>query len=304
MNAIELKDVSYQTGAFQLKDVSFNVPKGFVTGFIGGNGAGKTTIIRLIMDLIQSKNGQISVFGKSMKSNPVELKSKIGFVYSEIYFNQKWSVKKLENIIAPFYDNWDHELFINYLSFFQLPYKNKIKTFSTGMKMKLSLAIAFSHHAELFILDEPTSGLDPLVRNELLEIIQQELIAEEKTVFFSTHIISDLEKVADYIVYLSDGEIVFYESRDKLSQKYKIVSGSNEDLDKELEELLIYSEKKKTGYIGLTEYYQTFNELFGDEVEVKDATIEQLMIYLEKSKKQQELKNLTIRENNHETTIN
>lgn len=118
MNAIELKDVSYQTGAFQLKDVSFNVPKGFVTGFIGGNGAGKTTIIRLIMDLIQSKNGQISVFGKSMKSNPVELKSKIGFVYSEIYFNQKWSVKKLENIIAPFYDNWDHKLFINYLSFF------------------------------------------------------------------------------------------------------------------------------------------------------------------------------------------
>lgn len=103
--------------------------------------------------------------------------------------------KKLENIIAPFYDRWDHEIFIKYLKIFQLPYKNKIKTFSTGMKMKLSLAIAFSHHAELFILDEPTSGLDPLIRNELLEIIQQELIDENKTVFFSTHIISDLEKL-------------------------------------------------------------------------------------------------------------
>ena len=115
-------------------------------------------------------------------------------MYSEIYFNQKWTVK-IRKYHCPFYDRWDHEIFIKYLKFFQLPYKNKIKTFSTGMKMKLSLAIAFSHHAELFILDEPTSGLDPLIRNELLEIIQQELIDENKTVFFSTHIISDLEKL-------------------------------------------------------------------------------------------------------------
>ena len=149
------------------------------------------------------------------------------------------------------------------------------------MKMKLSLAIAFSHHAELFILDEPTSGLDPLIRNELLEIIQQELIDENKTVFFSTHIISDLEKL-QIISFFSEGEIIFNESRDKLSQKYKIVSGSNEDLDEELDELLIYKESKQTGYIGLTEYYQTFNELFGSGVEIKDASIEQLMIYLEK----------------------
>ena len=268
MNAIELKDVNYRSNAFQLQDVSFNVPKGYVTGFIGGNGAGKTTIIRLIMDLIQSESGTISVFEKDIKIHPREIKNKIGFVYSEISF----------------YDRWDHEIFIKYLKFFQLPYKNKIKTFSTGMKMKLSLAIAFSHHAELFILDEPTSGLDPLIRNELLEIIQQELIDENKTVFFSTHIISDLEKIADYIVFLSEGEIIFNESRDKLSQKYKIVSGSNEDLDEELDELLIYKESKQTGYIGLTEYYQTFNELFGSGVEIKDASIEQLMIYLEKSK--------------------
>ncbi|PTH14944.1 sodium ABC transporter ATP-binding protein, partial [Staphylococcus capitis] len=264
MNAIELKNVSYQTKDFQLKDISFEVPKGFVTGFIGGNGAGKTTVIRLIMDLIQSKNGQISVFNEQMKDSAVEIKNKIGFVYSETYFNDKWTIKKLENIVAPFYNNWDHKIFMSYLQFFQLPYKKKIKTFSTGMKMKLSLAIAFSHHAELFILDEPTSGLDPLVRNELLEIIQQELIDEDKTVFISTHIISDLEKIADYIVYLRDGQIIFNESRDTLFEKYKIISGSNEDLDVELEELLIYKEVRKTGYIGLTEHYQTFKELFGN----------------------------------------
>lgn len=284
MNAIELKNVSYQTKDFQLKDISFEVPKGFVTGFIGGNGAGKTTVIRLIMDLIQSKNGQISVFNEQMKDSAVEIKNKIGFVYSETYFNDKWTIKKLENIVAPFYNNWDHKIFMSYLQFFQLPYKKKIKTFSTGMKMKLSLAIAFSHHAELFILDEPTSGLDPLVRNELLEIIQQELIDEEKTVFISTHIISDLEKIADYIVYLRDGQIIFNESRDTLFEKYKIISGSNEDLDVELEELLIYKEVRKTGYIGLTEHYQTFKELFGNRVEIKNPSIEELMIYLEKIK--------------------
>lgn len=284
MNAIELNNVSYQTKDFQLKDISFEVPKGFVTGFIGGNGAGKTTVIRLIMDLIQSKNGQISVFNEQMKDSAVEIKNKIGFVYSETYFNDKWTIKKLENIVAPFYNNWDHKIFMSYLQFFQLPYKKKIKTFSTGMKMKLSLAIAFSHHAELFILDEPTSGLDPLVRNELLEIIQQELIDEDKTVFISTHIISDLEKIADYIVYLRDGQIIFNESRDTLFEKYKIISGSNEDLDVELEELLIYKEVRKTGYIGLTEHYQTFKELFGNRVEIKNPSIEELMIYLEKIK--------------------
>mgnify|MGYP001756746359 FL=1 len=220
MNAIELKNVSYQTKDFQLKDISFKVPKGFVTGFIGGNGAGKTTVIRLIMDLIQSKNGQISVFNEQMKDSAVEIKNKIGFVYSETYFNDKWTIKKLENIVAPFYKNWDHKIFMSYLQFFQLPYKKKIKTFSTGMKMKLSLAIAFSHHAELFILDEPTSGLDPLVRNELLEIIQQELIDEDKTVFISTHIISDLEKIADYIVYLRDGQIIFNEQNFEKTSQY------------------------------------------------------------------------------------
>lgn len=290
MNAIELKNVSYQTKDFQLKNISFNVPKGFVTGFIGGNGAGKTTVIRLIMDLIQSENGQISVFNEQMNQNSVEIKNRIGFVYSETYFNDKWTIKKLENIVAPFYKNWDHQIFMSYLDFYQLPYQKKIKKFSTGMKMKLSLSIAFSHHAELFILDEPTSGLDPIVRNELLEIIQQELIDENKTVFISTHIISDLERIADYIVYLRNGEIIFNESRSALSEKYKLINGSNDDLDDELEELLIYKEVRKTGYIGLTEFHQTFKELFGNKVEIKNPSIEELMIYLEKNKKQIDLK--------------
>ncbi|MGA4515191.1 phenol-soluble modulin export ABC transporter ATP-binding protein PmtA [Staphylococcus caledonicus] len=283
MNAIELKNVNYHNKTFSLKDVSFSVPQGFVTGFIGGNGAGKTTVIRLIMDLLASDSGEITVLGKKMSQVPQLIKNKIGFVYSEIYFNQQWTIKKLENIISPFYSEWDASLFQHYLTKFNLLYKTKIKHFSTGMKMKLSLALALSHHAELFIFDEPTAGLDPIVRNEVLEILQAELIDENKTVFISTHIISDLEKIADYLVYLKDGEVKLQGYRNQLQEEHFIIRGDSKDLDEELNELLLYKEEKTTGYLGFTQHAQVFKELFGSQVDIKHPSIEELMIFLEKS---------------------
>ncbi|WP_085060359.1 phenol-soluble modulin export ABC transporter ATP-binding protein PmtA [Staphylococcus haemolyticus] len=284
MNVIEVKDVSLQSSAFSINNLSFSIPQGFVTGFIGANGAGKTTIIRMIMDIIEPNHGHISIFGKQIENKPKWIKNKIGFVYSEVYFNQQWTAKKLEKMVSPFYTDWDSQAFKNYLEKFNLPFNEKIKHFSTGMKMKLSLALALSHHAELFILDEPTAGLDPIVRNEVLETLQSELLDEHKTLFISTHIISDLEKIADYLVHIKDGEIIMQGFRHQLQEQYSIVQGDNQDLDEELNRLFLYKEVKSTGFVGFTKQAQVFKELFGKKVNIKQPTIEELMIYIEKSK--------------------
>lgn len=281
VDAIKLSSVNYQTKHFKLENISFHVPKGYVTGFIGSNGAGKTTLIRLMMNLLERESGNIMMLDQEMPKCERTIKERIGFIYSELFINDKWTIAKIERFIAPTYQKWDSAVFHRYIEKFKLPTKKKIKTFSTGMKMKLSFAIAFSHHAELFILDEPTAGLDPVTRNEVLEIIQKELIDENITVFLSTHIISDIEQIADHIVYIKDGNILFDETKDALLDKYQMIQGNVKDLDEELKSYIINLKIKQTGFEGLTTEANAFRELFGNQVVISQPSIETLMVNLE-----------------------
>lgn len=225
---LEVKSVGRSYPGFDLKDISFSLPRGFIMGLIGPNGAGKTTIIKLIMNLLRKNNGEIRVFGLDHIKNEVEIKSRIGFVYDTPTFYEHLNLLQMKAIIAPFYKTWDDGKFKSLLRNFDLPPRKKIKTLSRGMKMKFALALALSHEAELIIMDEPTSGLDPVFRRELLDILHGLIENEQKSVLFSTHITSDLERVADFITFINRGELVFSDSKEQILESYGVIrAGKN-----------------------------------------------------------------------------
>lgn len=210
---LEINNLRKNFKSFSLKDISFSMEKGYIMGFIGPNGSGKSTTIKLILNLLRRDGGEIKVFGLDNIQHETEIKNRIGFVLDENHFYEELTLQEMKRIIAPLYKNWDDRAFTRYLADFNLPPRKRIKDLSKGMKMKFSLAVALSHNAELLIMDEPTSGLDPVVRNELLEILTYLIQDENKGVFLSTHITSDLDKIADYITLINDGRIVFSTSK-------------------------------------------------------------------------------------------
>jgi len=233
-NIIEVAQLRKNYGDFVLKDISFNLPRGYIMGLIGPNGAGKSTTIKLIMNLVKKDGGTIKVFGLDHIKNEIEIKERIGFVYDENHFYEDLTVEQMKNVVAAFYSKWDEKLFQKYIKQFEISARKKIKELSKGMKTKFSLAVALSHGAELIIMDEPTSGLDPIFRNEILEILADLLQDENKGVIFSTHITSDLDKIADYITFINKGEIVFSKTKDEILDNYSIVKGATELIDRDL----------------------------------------------------------------------
>ena len=211
------------------KNVNIRLDRGYIMGFIGPNGAGKSTTIKLIMNLIKKDSGTIKIFQLDHQKNELAIKDRIGFVYDENYYYEELTVEEMKNFVKPFYSRWDEAAFKNYVDQFELPLKKPIKNLSKGMKMKFSLAIALSHHAELSeVMDEPTSGLDPIIRSEFLEILQSFIQDENKSVFFSTHITSDLDKIADYITLIDDGEIILSKTKDELMEEYCLIKGTSD----------------------------------------------------------------------------
>lgn len=226
--AIEVNHLRKEFPYFQLKNVSFRLPKGTIMGFVGENGAGKTTTIKCILDLLQIKQGEVKIFGLDAHKQGTKVKEDIGVVFDDIHFPDQFNAKKIGYVLDEVFSNWDNEYYINLLRRLKVPYEKPIKNLSRGMKMKLSIAAALSHHPKLLILDEPTSGLDPIVRDEILDIFMDYMQDENNSILFSTHITSDLEKIADYIAFIHDGEIVFSKNKDELLYDYGIWKGTLE----------------------------------------------------------------------------
>ncbi|MCR0199522.1 ABC transporter ATP-binding protein [[Clostridium] innocuum] len=229
MDALMLKNVSKAYENFQLKNISFTLPEGTIMGLIGENGAGKSTIINCIMDLVKRDSGEITVLGQQMNKDNLALREDIGIVFDVSDFYDSFSMEHTEKILQDVYKSWDHETFQKYKQQFALPDKKRMKEFSRGMKMKTAIAIALSHKPRLLILDEATSGLDPVMRDEILDVFLEFVQDEHHSILLSSHISTDLEKVADYITFLHDGELVLSACKDELIYQYGIMKCREED---------------------------------------------------------------------------
>jgi len=270
---------------FSLTDVSFTLQEDCITGFIGVNGAGKTTTIRTILGLTHKTSGSIKIFGKDMESNEQELKNRIGIVLDEGYFYDELTMDEMKSIIAPAYSGWSDKDYKEYLDRFSLNPRQKIATLSRGMRMKFALTLALSHGADLLIMDEPTSGLDPLIRSQLLEIMKDYMKQGGKGVFFSTHITSDLDKIADMLILIHGGKILFEQERDILLDNYRLVKGDSKALNNENKKLFLNIQTTDFGFAGVTDKLLEVQKSMSD-ILVERPTIEDIMLaYIEGGQK-------------------
>jgi ABC-2 type transport system ATP-binding protein len=272
---------------FLLHDVSFSLPQGYVMGLVGPNGAGKTTIIKLIMNLIRPDGGQIELFGLDHRAHEEEVKRRIGFVYDVPPFYGDISLRDTKRAVALFYATWNETLFNDLISQFQLPINKKVKTLSKGMRTKFALALALSHDADLLVLDEPTSGLDPVFRRELLHGLSGILQDQAKSILFSTHITTDLERIADFVTFIRGGEVTLSASREELLDTWGVVRGDEAALAAIDPATRHGFRRHAHGAEVLTSDAAAAQAACGDSVVIDPASLEDIVVLLETRKKEQ-----------------
>ena len=245
-SALILKNVNkkYEKSNFAIKDISFLIPEGSIVGFIGENGAGKSTTMNCILNVIRRDSGTIEIFGREMTDEDIDIRENIGVVYDRNNFPEYLTAKQLADILGRIYSKWDDFCFEQFLRRFGLPESQKIKSYSRGMSMKLAIAVALSHDSKLLILDEATSGLDPIMRDEILDVLLEFVKQENHSILLSSHITSDLEKIADYIVFIHNGEIILNKTKDELIYEYGVIRCSENDFYNILPEDILSSMKK------------------------------------------------------------
>ena len=283
-NILEIKNLSKKYNGFELRNVNIELPKGIIMGFIGENVAGKTTTIKSILNIINRDSGEIKIFGLDNKENERKIKEDIGVVLDDSFLSEYLNPADINKIMKNIYKNWDEKLYFKYIEDFKLPKEKISKEYSSGMKMKLKIAVALAHHPRLLILDEPTSGLDPVARNEILDIFQEFIQDEEHGIFVSSHITSDLEHIADYITFINNGEIIFTKTRDELLENYGIVKCSEEQFKKIDKKDYIKYKKNRYEYDVLIEDKYEFKKKYDISVIDKPSLEDIMLIYIKGEK--------------------
>lgn len=277
MNAIEIKNLTKSYKGFTLNNLSLTLPSGCIMGLIGENGAGKSTTIKMLLDIVRPDSGDIKIFGAERSAMQ---KNDIGVVLDEVGIPESFTIKDINSIMKHSFNNWNEKTFFDYMDRFRLPEKKAFKTFSKGMKMKMGIAIALSHDAKLLILDEPTSGLDPVVRDEIVEILNDFTRDESHSILISSHIVSDLEKICDYIAFLHNGKLMLCEEKDRLLEQFCFIN-TTEDMLRELDKSAIIG--KKSNKFGVEAIVD--REKIPHSFDTQPVTIEELFIFMVKEAK-------------------
>ena len=279
-NILEIKNLCKNYKKFKLSDVNINLPRGYIMGFVGANGAGKTTTIKLIMNMIKRDSGEIKVFDKDNIQYELQIKDKIGYVGETQVFYDEMTVRWTADFARRFYSNWDDEFFKQLLKKFNVDSNKKINELSKGMKMKTSLSIALAHNPELLILDEPTSGLDPIVRDELLSVLMEFIQDERRGVFFSSHITSDIEKIADYVTLIDGGKIILSEVKDDILERWKLVKGDINKVNYYKRDL-IGLQVTRTGFEALINDIKNFESKYDtSSIVIDNANLDDILLHL------------------------
>lgn len=273
VEALKIEHLSKRYKDFALEDVSISLPCGSIMGFIGENGAGKTTTMKAMLGLIGKDGGTIEVFGKPFDGTDKAQKEYIGVVMDSICFSDELNAKDINLIMKNVYRTWDEKKYFNWIKNFRIDEKKKIKEYSRGMTMKLSLAVALSHDTRLLILDEATSGLDPVVREQILDVFLEFIQDEGHSIFISSHILSDLEKVCDYVTFIHKGKIRFSMNKDELLEKYVVLKCSKEELKKIRTSAIISEKENAFGAEALVERSAVPAGLVADHASIEDIMV-------------------------------
>lgn len=276
---LEVNNLVKEYPSFRLDNVSFKMEEGYITGFIGANGAGKSTTLKSILNLTRPDQGEVKIFGLPVKEHEAAIKQDVGFMMGAVDYYPHHKVKTIAKIYQRFYERFDDTVFSSYLKRFSIDANKRISALSTGMKVKLALSFALSHQAKLFIFDEPTSGLDPVARDEVLDLFREIIEKGDKSILFSTHITSDLDKCADYILFVKNGKIIADDTKDDLIDSHVLIGGSTNLLAGDLPERMIGYKKNAYSFRGLI---RKQNLKIADNVSREVPDLEDIMVYYNK----------------------